>query len=90
MSFWLARASEAPDAPPTPSPLWDHFEHIACPLLLIRGSLSPVVDDDDVAELLRRQPAATVVVVPDAGHSVQGDDPLRLAELIEGVLSPGG
>ena len=46
--------------------------------------------DDDVAELLRRQPAATVVVVPDAGHSVQGDDPLRLAELIEGVLSPGG
>ena len=32
-----------------------------------------VVDDADEAELLRRQPAASVVHVADAGHSVQGD-----------------
>ena len=70
--------------------LWEDVGAVRCPYLLVRGGVSPVVDDDDVAELLRRQPAATVVVVPDAGHSVQGDDPLRLAELIEGVLSPGG
>ena len=78
--------SEAPDAPPTPSPLWDHFEHIACPLLLIRGSLSPVVDDDDVAEATRRLPGLELVVVDGAGHSVQGDRPLELAELIRGRL----
>ena len=70
--------------------LWEDVGAVRCPYLLVRGGVSPVVDDDDVAELLRRQPAAAVVVVADAGHSVQGDDPLRLAELIEGVLSPGG
>ena len=32
------------------SPLWDDFEAVTCPLLLVRGSVSPVVDDDDEAE----------------------------------------
>jgi pimeloyl-ACP methyl ester carboxylesterase len=41
-----------------------------------------VVDDNDEAELLRRQPSATVVHVEEAGHSVQGDTPLELAAII--------
>ncbi|WP_433207717.1 hypothetical protein ACQP1G_22525 [Nocardia sp. CA-107356] len=45
----------------------------------MRGSTSPIVDD---AELLRRQPCARVAVVDGAGHSVQGDRPVELAELI--------
>ncbi len=51
------------------------------PILLVTwGALSsPVVDDDDVAELRRRQPTAEVVVVEGAGHSIQGDQPLALA-----------
>jgi pimeloyl-ACP methyl ester carboxylesterase len=68
------------------SPLWDDVSAVACPLMLVRGSLSPVVDDDDVAELLRRQPAAEVVVVDGAGHSVQGDRPLELAALLSSRL----
>ena len=32
--------------------LWDAVTAVRAPLLLVRGSLSPVVDDDDVAELL--------------------------------------
>ena len=39
--------------------------------------------DLDVAELLRRLPAARVEHVAEAGHSVQGDDPLTLARLID-------
>ncbi|MFN8023839.1 MAG: alpha/beta hydrolase [Acidimicrobiales bacterium] len=78
---------EPADAPPTPSPLWDHFGAITCPLLLVRGSLSPVVDDDDVAEARRRLPGLHLVVVDGAGHSVQGDRPLELAELIRSRLS---
>ena len=54
------------------SPLWDHFESISCPVTLVRGSLSPVVDDDDVAEAKRRQPDLAVHLVDGAGHSVQG------------------
>jgi pimeloyl-ACP methyl ester carboxylesterase len=79
-------AGEAEDAPdPTVtvmSPLWEDFAAITCPLLLVRGSLSPVVDDDDVAEARRRQPDLRVAVVEGAGHSIQGDRPLELAALL--------
>jgi pimeloyl-ACP methyl ester carboxylesterase len=64
------------------SPLWDHFESIGCPITLVRGSLSPVVDDDDVAEARRRQPGLDVHVVDGAGHSVQGDRPVELADIV--------
>ena len=53
-----------------------------CRCSLVRGATSPVVDDEDVAELLRRNPNARVVVVEGAGHSVQGDKPLELAEIL--------
>ena len=59
--------------------LWDDVATLAMPVLLVRGASSPVVDDDDVAELERRCPHAEVVVVDAAGHSVQGDQPLALA-----------
>ncbi len=63
--------------------LWDAVDAVHVPLLLVRGADSPVVSDEDVEELLRRQPGAQVVVVEGAGHSVQGDQPLELARLIE-------
>lgn len=72
---------------PTLSPLWDDFAAVRCPIVLVRGGLSPVVDDDDVAEARRRQPSLRVEVVEGAGHSVQGDRPLELAALVDDVLS---
>ena len=56
--------------------LWDVIAAIQVPLLLVRGMRpQSVVDDKDEAELQRAQPAATVVHVQEAGHSVQGDTP---------------
>ncbi len=52
------------------------------PFTLVRGSTSPVVDDDDVTELRRRQPGVEVLVVEGAGHSVQGDRPVELARIL--------
>ena len=69
-----------------PSALWEDVSAAKVPLLLLRGALSPVVDDEDVAELLRRRPDAEVVVVEGAGHSIQGDQPLELARLLEDFL----
>jgi pimeloyl-ACP methyl ester carboxylesterase len=62
--------------------MWDAVSAIETPMLLVQGGLSGVVDDDDVAELQRRQPSAQVIVVEGAGHSVQGDRPLELAEIL--------
>jgi pimeloyl-ACP methyl ester carboxylesterase len=64
------------------SPLWDDFGSVRCPVTLVRGSLSPVVDDADVAEARRRQPDLAVHVVDGAGHSVQGDRPIELAAIL--------
>jgi pimeloyl-ACP methyl ester carboxylesterase len=66
--------------------LWKAVERVQAPLLLVRGGTSPVVDDEDVAEVKRRNPQARVVVVEGAGHSVQGDKPLELAEILKGLL----
>ena len=67
------------------STLWDDFGSIVCPVALVRGSLSPVVDDDDVAEARRRQPGLAVHVVDGAGHSVQGDRPVELAAILAAI-----
>jgi pimeloyl-ACP methyl ester carboxylesterase len=62
--------------------LWDAVARVRVPFTLVRGSLSPVVDDEDIAELQRRNPAAIVEVVEDSGHSVQGDKPLELVRIL--------
>ena len=54
------------------------------PVLLARGMRpDSVLGGDDEQELRRRLPAAQVVHVEEAGHSLQGDTPLELAAIIE-------
>ena len=62
--------------------LWDLIGSLQCPLTLLRGGTSPVVDDADVAELMRRQGRAAVLVIDGAGHSIQGDKPRELAAFL--------
>lgn len=66
--------------------LWNAVERVEVPFVVIRGGTSPIVDDEDIAEVLRRNPNARIVVVDGAGHSIQGDKPLELAEILRGVL----
>ena len=61
---------------------WEAVSGLTVPVLLVRGLAWSVVGDEDVAELLRRQPEARVVGVEGAGHSIQGDRPLELAALL--------
>jgi pimeloyl-ACP methyl ester carboxylesterase len=71
--------------------LWDAVERIEVPLMLVRGMLpQSVVDDADEQELLRRRPDARVEHVEQAGHSVQGDQPIELARLIDDFVKGGG
>jgi len=74
---------EAPDRDLRAHDLWDALSRIQVPLMLVRGMRpGSVVDDDAEAELRRRLPQARVEHVAEAGHSVQGDDPLTLAALL--------
>jgi len=67
---------------------WADLEAYPGPLTLVRGMREQsVVADDDVEELRRRRPDAVVIEV-DAGHSVQGDQPLELARIITDALAP--
>jgi len=78
------REGEGESAAPRPDSLvlWEAISSLHCELLLVRGGISPVVDDEDVAELRRRKPNAIVEVVDGAGHSVQGDRPVELAKIL--------
>ncbi|HMG45333.1 MAG TPA: alpha/beta hydrolase [Acidimicrobiales bacterium] len=68
--------------------LWSTLESLPGPVLLARGlRADSVLRDEDVAELHRRVPPATVVPFPDAGHSLQGDTPLALAATITDFIS---
>lgn len=62
--------------------LWDAVSALDHDILLVQGGLSGVVDDEDISEFQRRQPRAQIIVVEEAGHSVQGDQPVELAAIL--------
>jgi pimeloyl-ACP methyl ester carboxylesterase len=66
--------------------LWTYVEELAMPVTLLRGmATGSVVSDNGERELVRRVPHAVIVHVPEAGHSIQGDAPLRLAAQLSEV-----
>lgn len=67
--------------------LWASIADFDGELVLAKGELSPVVGEDDLAELERRRPGTRVERFPEAGHSIQGDCPVELAGLIESLLA---
>jgi pimeloyl-ACP methyl ester carboxylesterase len=69
------------------SPLWDKFSEVQAPILLVQGGTSPVVDEEDLIEAKRRQPQMEHIVVDGAGHSIQGDRPVELAQIIAARLA---
>ena len=93
---WRYRRDDAPPLPqvkgelkrPDTATLWDVFDAYNKPLMFVRGMRSQsVVSDEDEAELLRRAPRTRVEHVQEAGHSVQGDTPLELADLLLSFLA---
>lgn len=63
--------------------LWEAVQHFGKPLLFIRGMRKQsVVSDEDETELRKRASSVRVEHFDEAGHSVQGDMPLELAESV--------
>ncbi|MDP9166344.1 MAG: alpha/beta hydrolase [Actinomycetota bacterium] len=67
--------------------LWDDVPAITMPTTLVRGATSYFVNDEDADAFAAAAPGfQRTHVVPDAGHSVQGDQPAALVEILRGVL----
>ena len=67
--------------------LWDDVPAITTPTTLVRGANSHFVNDEDAKAFAKGAPGfQRTHVVADSGHSVQGDQPAALVEILRGVL----
>ena len=49
--------------------LWSHYDAIAVPILIVRGGDSDLLSNATVEEMLRRNPHARSITIPDVGHA---------------------
>jgi len=67
--------------------LWDDVPAITMPTTLVRGAKSFFVNDEDAEAFANAAPGfQRTHVVADSGHSVQGDQPAALVDILRGVL----
>ncbi len=69
-----------------PADLWAQWRAITCPTLLVRGALSDILSDETAKRMVDELPAARLVVVPGAGHTVPGDQPTAFQSLLREFL----
>jgi pimeloyl-ACP methyl ester carboxylesterase len=59
---------------------------ITCPTLVVRGAESKVLSHEGQTRFARELPDGRAATVPDAGHTVQGDNPTGLVAVLEPFL----
>jgi esterase len=69
-----------------PADLWPQWRAITCPTLLVRGAESDVLSEETAKRMVDELPAARLVVVPGAGHTVPGDQPEAFQSLLREFL----
>ena len=60
----------------------DQIHRISCPTLVLRGARSDVFTDDNAEKFAKALPKGRWQRVPDAGHTIQGDNPRGLLEVL--------
>ncbi len=71
----------------SPDELWQLFRNITIPTLLVRGAESDVLSPEVAERCVHEMPAARLVTIPGAGHSVPGDNPDAFTEAVAGFLA---
>jgi pimeloyl-ACP methyl ester carboxylesterase len=67
--------------------LWDDVGKITMPTTLVRGAKSFFVNDEDADAFAKGAPGfQRTHIVAESGHSVQGDQPGALVDILRGVL----
>jgi pimeloyl-ACP methyl ester carboxylesterase len=68
--------------------LWDDVPSITMPTTLVRGADSFFVNEEDAAAFAKGAPGfQRTHVVADSGHSVQGDQPGALVDILRAILA---
>jgi pimeloyl-ACP methyl ester carboxylesterase len=66
--------------------LWAAVANITAPTLIVRGAQSGIFREEDASKLAGRLSRGTAVVVENAGHTVQGDNPAGLVRELRTFL----
>ena len=67
--------------------MWADLEAIKLPTLLMRGALSKILSAEAAGQIVARMADCEYVVVPRAGHSVQGDNPRDFARALDAFVT---
>ena len=68
------------------SGIWETAKALTAPTLLLHGEKSPVLKREQAEEFADNVPVVQLVTIPDAGHSVAGDQPAAVIEAIAAFL----
>jgi esterase len=66
---------------------WHGESSVTCPTLVVRGGSSDVFANEDAAGFAAALPHGRWVTVEGAGHTVQGDEPRRLCDVLRAFLA---
>ncbi len=67
--------------------LWRDLAAIPCPALVLRGARSTILSPEGAQRTAAALPRGALEEVPNAGHSVQGDNPAGFATAVDAFLS---
>jgi pimeloyl-ACP methyl ester carboxylesterase len=67
--------------------LWDDVAKVTCPTLVLKGGESDILSNEGAEKLRDAIPGSRLAVIPGAGHSVMGDNPLAFVEAVRGFLA---
>ena len=71
----------------TTEKLWECVEAVDCPSLVVRGSRSDIFAEETLAKMGQVMTDCTTETVKDAGHLVQGDNPVDFIAAARGLLA---
>uniref|UniRef100_A0A7S3PMK9 Peptidase S33 tripeptidyl aminopeptidase-like C-terminal domain-containing protein n=1 Tax=Aplanochytrium stocchinoi TaxID=215587 RepID=A0A7S3PMK9_9STRA len=70
----------------SPEIMWNGVRSVQCPTLIVRGGDSDVVPPSQAELMIKRLLKGQLVVIPEAGHSVIGDQPVLSKQAILSFL----
>jgi pimeloyl-ACP methyl ester carboxylesterase len=82
------RGGSSISGPEASAALWADAESLTMPVLMVQGGDSKFVHPDHVAEFAERCADFQHIVIPNANHAVQSDQPHELARVIAEFSAP--